>query len=75
MSRVLGLVANVLAVACVVVALVTHAEIAVTDSNEPSSDPAVVGITTASVVNAVPWLIAAIVLIAVGTGLLLIRRP
>ncbi len=69
MSRLPGLVANVLAIGCIAVALIEHETASTTAFG--ALDRATVSVARPAIA---PWLVAAAVLVVVGTALLLRRR-
>lgn len=70
----IGITANALGVVCIVIALVKRGDATVEGAyfDRSEGDPA--SAFAVSQPNIVPWLIAALVLVAVGTALLLLRR-
>lgn len=68
MARRIGLMSNLLAIACVAVAAVKHETADISLFGALDRNPIVIGEP-----NITPWLVAAIVLVAIGTVLLLRR--
>ena len=75
MTRRLGIAANASAIVCIVIALVKRDDVKVEGAyfNRSVGDSESVFAVTQP--NIVPWLIAAAVLVLVGTALLVVRRP